>query len=1075
MERTSTPIRPMKAKPNSSLSGMKNSQSANSDLSSASTPKTPVKAMSSPLGKTFLSKSHENLSSHQKKKLTAYIDHRPKSSLGLQKGDQKKSNKENLLRDKNSGFAKPKPVKAMPLTPIRKASSIQHIDKTANSSTKTIAAFNRMQSMKRAHSIQNVSKDKLSRKRTSAPADVMAYNAELLANFEKDKKLLEKRISELIQLAENRKAEIEKYKYEVKRLKEQIPSHDLRDELGFLKKENQMMKDQLKELGYPVEQITDSEKLSKLQKNNSGKSKTEGANGECSFPKSISCDSLSTDGVRAVAYSIGKDDHMERERASSMPASETGIFLDHCSTPEHPSGFSDHHWDKASSKSSDGLSEISVVCLTERILQMEESHYSTNEELQATLQELGDLQHSVNELTEDNEQLTNEKHILLESLCTQTEKLEHCRTQIEQLKALLISGNFPERSEREQQLLELLKCAQEEREELLRKQIELSNALHAYESEHREAQDINDALRDKIQLLEDRNNAFKSEKQAHEMAILELKQSIANEKIEVDHFKTLFENEKTKVKELEQCIKTDNQSELEEVLHKTRQEKDKIEEKLANMKEVLLHTQTEMSRVKEICQQKDEEIKSLKTSSRSSVSSLEFKLEKLELEKSENQNENESLREHIDQLDRDCEKYLNEKKEFLKEIQDLKTKLTDVQHQKTLLESEHGELKGKYCEESEEWKQFQKDLQIAVLVANDFRVETQDDMERLQHENAQLKEKCNKYQSELDRLKLDIESLKSQKFVEDKISSKSILSAEIKGKVINTVDKELGSLRARNDKNQIQSVKTLIRSIEEQVKSGCSSIHSSTSSSRRNSDSNDSPIAVVRDFQENLKSPASPINENSSLLNVTSPEVTLRSVLKRADRPPPLRHSMTCIPYDGPRSPGEVPPKSAPPNSKSDSSQTITSILTRPPVRRPSGVTVGIEQEKKEVASKDPLTGLAKLMGGSKRNALLKWCQQKTLPYNGVDITNFSSSWNDGLAFCALLHSYLPEKIPYAELNSEDKRKNFSLAFAAAESVGINSSVLQISDMVSIERPDWQAVMSYVTSIYKHFEVDSKS
>ena len=38
-----------------------------------------------------------------------------------------------------------------------------------------------------------------------------------------------------------------------------------------------------------------------------------------------------------------------------------------------------------------------------------------------------------------------------------------------------------------------------------------------------------------------------------------------------------------------------------------------------------------------------------------------------------------------------------------------------------------------------------------------------------------------------------------------------------------------------------------------------------------------------------------------------------------------------------------------------------------------------------------------------------------------VDITNFSSSWNDGLGFCALLHSYLPDKVPYAELNSEDK------------------------------------------------------
>jgi hypothetical protein len=95
----------------------------------------------------------------------------------------------------------------------------------------------------------------------------------------------------------------------------------------------------------------------------------------------MSCDSLSTDGVRAVAFSIGKDDHIDRERAASMTVSEPGIFLDYCSTPEHPSGFADHHWDKASSKSSDALSEISVICLTERILQMEESHYSTNEEL----------------------------------------------------------------------------------------------------------------------------------------------------------------------------------------------------------------------------------------------------------------------------------------------------------------------------------------------------------------------------------------------------------------------------------------------------------------------------------------------------------------------------------------------------------------------------------------------------------------------------------------------------------------------------------------------------------------------
>ncbi|SPP81485.1 cytospin-A-like [Drosophila guanche] len=117
---------------------------------------------------------------------------------------------------------------------------------------------------------------------------------------------------------------------------------------------------------------------------------------------------------------------------------------------------------------------------------------------------------------------------------------------------------------------------------------------------------------------------------------------------------------------------------------------------------------------------------------------------------------------------------------------------------------------------------------------------------------------------------------------------------------------------------------------------------------------------------------------------------------------------------------------------------------------------------------KDPLNMLAKKCG-SKRNALLKWCQNKTEGYRNIDITNFSSSWNDGLAFCALLHSYLPDRIPYDQLCEANKRRNFSLAFATAESVGI-ATTLNINDMCQSERPDWRPVMSYVIAIYKHFE-----
>ena len=84
----------------------------------------------------------------------------------------------------------------------------------------------------------------------------------------------------------------------------------------------------------------------------------------------------------------------------------------------------------------------------------------------------------------------------------------------------------------------------------------------------------------------------------------------------------------------------------------------------------------------------------------------------------------------------------------------------------------------------------------------------------------------------------------------------------------------------------------------------------------------------------------------------------------------------------------------------------------------------------------DPLADLV-TGGGSKRNALLKWCQSKTAGYQNIDITNFSSSWNDGLAFCALLHTYLNGKIPYDNLDCKDKKRNFQLAFDAAASVGI--------------------------------------
>lgn len=120
--------------------------------------------------------------------------------------------------------------------------------------------------------------------------------------------------------------------------------------------------------------------------------------------------------------------------------------------------------------------------------------------------------------------------------------------------------------------------------------------------------------------------------------------------------------------------------------------------------------------------------------------------------------------------------------------------------------------------------------------------------------------------------------------------------------------------------------------------------------------------------------------------------------------------------------------------------------------------------------SQDGFNMLLRRHGGSKRNSLLRWCQSQTQGYKNIDITNFSSSWADGLAFCAVYHTYLPSHIPYSTLTPETKRENLSLAFKTGESVGITRT-LTVEEMLRAGGPDWQRVLSYVESIYRHFEM----
>eukprot|EP00063_Salmo_salar_P041922 XP_014016757.1 PREDICTED: smoothelin-like isoform X3 [Salmo salar] len=103
------------------------------------------------------------------------------------------------------------------------------------------------------------------------------------------------------------------------------------------------------------------------------------------------------------------------------------------------------------------------------------------------------------------------------------------------------------------------------------------------------------------------------------------------------------------------------------------------------------------------------------------------------------------------------------------------------------------------------------------------------------------------------------------------------------------------------------------------------------------------------------------------------------------------------------------------------------------------------------------------------KQMLLDWCRAKTRSYQNVDIQNFSSSWSDGMAFCALVHNFFPEAFDYSSLTPANRRHNFEVAFSTAEECANCMPLLEVEDMMIMGRkPDSKCVFTYVQSLVNH-------
>lgn len=687
-------------------------------------------------------------------------------------------------------------------------------NKESSSTRERLRERTRLNQSKKLPSVSQGANDvalaKRSRSRTAAEGDIRMSKSKS-DNQISDKAALEAKVKDLLTLAKTKDVEILHLRNELRdmraqlgisedhcegedrsEVKETIIAHQptdvestllqlqeqntaIREELNQLKNENRMLKDRLNALGFSLEQRLDnSEKLFGYQSlspeitpgNQSDGGGTLTSSVEGSAPGSVE-DLLSQD----------ENTLMDHQHSNSMDNLDS-----ECSEVYQPLTSSDDALDAPSSSESEGVpsiersrkgssgnaSEVSVACLTERIHQMEENQHSTSEELQATLQELADLQQITQELNSENERLGEEKVILMESLCQQSDKLEHFGRQIEYFRSLLDehhisyvidedvkSGRY---MELEQRYMDLAENARFEREQLLGVQQHLSNTLKMAEQDNKEAQEMIGALKERSHHMERIIESEQKGKAALAATLEEYKATVASDQIEMNRLKAQLENEKQKVAELYSIHNSGDKSDIQDLLESVRLDKEKAETLASSLQEDLAHTRNDANRLQDTIAKVEDEYRAFQEEAKKQIEDLNMTLEKLRSELEEKDTERSDMKETIFELEDEVEQHRAVKLHDNLIISDLENTVKKLQDQKHDMEREIKTLHRRLREESAEWRQFQADLQTAVVIANDIKSEAQEEI-------GDLKRRLHEAQEKNEKLTKELEEIKSRKYV----------------------------------------------------------------------------------------------------------------------------------------------------------------------------------------------------------------------------------------------------------------------------------------------------------------------
>ncbi|KAK3093307.1 hypothetical protein FSP39_013923 [Pinctada imbricata] len=221
------------------------------------------------------------------------------------------------------------------------------------------------------------------------------------------------------------------------------------------------------------------------------------------------------------------------------------------------------------------------------------------------------------------------------------------------------------------------------------------------------------------------------------------------------------------------------------------------------------------------------------------------------------------------------------------------------------------------------------------------------------------------------------------------------------------------------------------------------------------------PVTTKDDIS--AKESVSPIKKKPAppLPTVRSPK------LKAAPKPPSSGKDKSDVSESRPLYEGTPPPTT--PEEKRKNQREIT-----PPKSEVSSSTetsvseIDKSKERKALEAIDLNQESPRRRGINSSQNLLDWCKEVTSGYKGVRVTNLTTSWRNGMAFCAIVHYFRPDLIDFKSLAPHDIKGNNRIAFDAAAKLGI-PRVIEPSDMVLLAVPDKLAVMTYLHQLRAYF------